>query len=81
MLPEIAQAVDLAVVALKAGVRLIYLGLALAGALGLWMHPNVRQPSACRMAGWWILIAGGYGALLRAVEDAEDDVSLGVLDL
>lgn len=54
VLPEIAQAVDLAVVALKAGARLIHLGLAPAGVLGCWMRPNVRRPSACRMAGWWV---------------------------
>ncbi|BBI92517.1 N-acetylmuramic acid 6-phosphate etherase [Serratia symbiotica str. Tucson] len=81
VLPEIAQAVDLAVVALKAGARLIYLGAGTSGRLGVLdaseCTPTFGVPYG-RAVG---LIAGGYGALLKAVEGAEDDVSLGVSDL
>lgn len=81
VLPEIAQAVDLAVVALKAGARLIYLGAGTSGRLGVLdaseCPPTFGVPYG-RVVG---LIAGGYGALLKAVEGAEDDVSLGVSDL
>lgn len=53
VLPAIAQAVDLAAAALKAGGRLIYLGAGTSGDWGCWMPPSARRPSACRTAWWW----------------------------
>ena len=53
VLPAIAQAVDLAAAALKAGGRLIYLGAGTSGRTACWMPPSARRPSACRTAWWW----------------------------
>ena len=78
VLPAIAQAVDLAAAALKAGGRLIYLGAGTSGRLACWMPPSARRPSHGVVVG---LIAGGPGALLKAVEGAEDDEALGEADL
>lgn len=81
VLPAIAQAVDLAATALKAGGRLIYLGAGTSGRLGVLdaseCPPTFGVPHG-RVVG---LIAGGPGALLKAVEGAEDDAALGEADL
>ncbi|AJJ11026.1 N-acetylmuramic acid 6-phosphate etherase [Yersinia rohdei] len=81
VIPAIAQAVDLAAAALKQGGRLIYLGAGTSGRLGILdaseCPPTFGVPHG-RVIG---LIAGGPGALLKAVEGAEDDMSLGERDL
>ncbi|BEM49617.1 N-acetylmuramic acid 6-phosphate etherase [Serratia marcescens] len=81
VLPAIAQAVDLAAVALKAGGRLIYLGAGTSGRLGVLdaseCPPTFGVPHGVVVG----LIAGGPGALLKAVEGAEDDAALGEADL
>ncbi|CQJ52603.1 N-acetylmuramic acid 6-phosphate etherase [Yersinia rohdei] len=81
VVPAIAQAVDLAAAALKQGGRLIYLGAGTSGRLGILdaseCPPTFGVPHG-RVIG---LIAGGPGALLKAVEGAEDDMSLGERDL
>ncbi|MFZ1872992.1 MAG: N-acetylmuramic acid 6-phosphate etherase [Chania sp.] len=81
VLPEIAQAVDLAAAALQAGGRLIYLGAGTSGRLGVLdaseCPPTFGVPHDLVIG----LIAGGAGAMFKAVEGAEDDVSLGEADL
>ncbi|MFA3762040.1 N-acetylmuramic acid 6-phosphate etherase [Yersinia sp. 2466 StPb PI] len=81
VLPAIAQAVDLAAESLKQGGRLIYLGAGTSGRLGVLdaseCPPTFGVPHG-RVIG---LIAGGPGALFKAVEGAEDDIALGVRDL
>ncbi|MGU8112834.1 N-acetylmuramic acid 6-phosphate etherase [Serratia marcescens] len=81
VLPAIAQAVDLAAAALKAGGRLIYLGAGTSGRLGVLdaseCPPTFGVPHGVVVG----LIAGGPGALLKAVEGAEDDEALGEADL
>jgi len=81
VLPAIAEAVELAAAALKAGGRLIYLGAGTSGRLGVLdaseCPPTFGVPHG-RVVG---LIAGGPGALLKAVEGAEDDAALGEADL
>ena len=76
VLPAIAQAVDLAAAALKAGGRLIYLGAGTSGRLGVLdaseCPPTFGVPHGVVVG----LIAGGPGALLKAVEGAEDDEAL-----
>lgn len=71
-LPHIAQAVELVVAAFRAGGRLIYVGAGTSGRLG------VLDASECpptfgsdpeQVVG---VIAGGYTAVVRAVEGAED---------
>ncbi|MGP6378792.1 N-acetylmuramic acid 6-phosphate etherase [Yersinia bercovieri] len=81
VLPAIAQAVELAAEALKQGGRLIYLGAGTSGRLGV-LDASECPPTFGVPHGMVIgLIAGGPGALLKAVEGAEDDMALGAQDL
>ncbi|CNH00313.1 N-acetylmuramic acid 6-phosphate etherase [Yersinia pekkanenii] len=81
VLPAIAQAVDLAAEALKQGGRLIYMGAGTSGRLGV-LDASECPPTFGVPHGMVIgLIAGGPGALLKAVEGAEDDMALGIRDL
>ncbi|WP_268980216.1 N-acetylmuramic acid 6-phosphate etherase [Yersinia alsatica] len=81
VIPAIAQAVELAAAALKQGGRLIYLGAGTSGRLGV-LDASECPPTFGVPHGMVIgLIAGGPGALLKAVEGAEDDMSLGERDL
>ena len=80
-LPAIARAVDLVVIALRNGGRLFYLGAGTSGRLGVVdaaecpptynTDPNLVQA----------VIAGGSGAVWKAVEGAEDDAEEGAQDL
>ena len=80
-LPQIAQAVDIIATALEAGGHLIYIGAGTSGRLG------VVDASECpptfgvdsRMVRG--IIAGGEGAMFRAVEGAEDDADRGADEL
>ncbi|MDY4388287.1 N-acetylmuramic acid 6-phosphate etherase [Pectobacterium aroidearum] len=81
VLPAIAEAVDLATASLQAGGRLIYLGAGTSGRLGV-LDASECPPTFGVPHGLVIgLIAGGAGALLKAVEGAEDDPALGEADL
>ncbi len=81
VIPAIARAVDLAAAALKQGGRLVYLGAGTSGRLGV-LDASECPPTFGVPHGMVIgLIAGGPGALLKAVEGAEDDMSLGERDL
>lgn len=80
-LPAVAQAVDAAAGALKAGGRIIYMGAGTSGRLGVLdaseCPPTFGVPHGLVVG----LIAGGPGALLKAVEGAEDNPQLGADDL
>lgn len=80
-LPEVAKAVDAAAQALKEGGRLIYMGAGTSGRLGVLdaseCPPTFGVPHGLVVG----LIAGGPGALLKAVEGAEDSEELAVTDL
>lgn len=81
VLPEIAKAVDSAAASFKAGGRLIYLGAGTSGRLGV-LDASECPPTFGVPHGMVIgLIAGGPGAMLKAVEGAEDSETLGVEDL
>ncbi|KMK81161.1 N-acetylmuramic acid 6-phosphate etherase [Pectobacterium brasiliense] len=81
VLPAIAEAVDLATASLQEGGRLIYLGAGTSGRLGV-LDASECPPTFGVPHGLVIgLIAGGPGALLKAVEGAEDDPELGEADL
>lgn len=71
-LPAIAAAVDAAVPRLKRGGRLIYVGAGTSARIGVQdgaeLYPTFSWPRD-QVA---FVIAGGEGALLRAVENAED---------
>ncbi|MCU3853159.1 N-acetylmuramic acid 6-phosphate etherase [Enterobacter roggenkampii] len=80
-LPEVAKAVDAAAEALKTGGRIIYMGAGTSGRLGVLdaseCPPTFGVPHGLVVG----LIAGGPGALLKAVEGAEDNKQLGEDDL
>lgn len=71
--PQLAAAIDAMVPLLQAGGRLIYLGAGTSGRIAVQdaaeLLPTFGWPPARALA----LMAGGDGALLRAVEGAEDD--------
>ncbi len=71
--PQLAAAIDAMVPRLQAGGRLIYLGAGTSGRIAVQdaaeLLPTFGWPAERALA----LMAGGDGALLRAVEGAEDD--------
>jgi N-acetylmuramic acid 6-phosphate etherase len=79
---EIARAIDLIEAAFRAGGRLIYVGAGTSGRLGVLdaaeCPPTFGTPPEMVVG----VIAGGYPALVRSVEGAEDDVNaaLGEMD-
>lgn len=80
-LPQVAQAVEAAAAAFSAGGRLIYMGAGTSGRLGV-LDASECPPTFGVPHGQVIgLIAGGPGALLKAVEGAEDSEQLGIDDL
>lgn len=80
-IPAIARAVDAVVAAFQAGGRLIYMGAGTSGRLGV-LDASECPPTFGVPHGMVVgLIAGGTGALLRAVEGAEDSPEGGVADL
>ena len=75
---RIAQAIDLVVQAFTGGGRLIYVGAGTSGRLGVLdaaeCPPTFGTPPE-RVVG---VIAGGYAALVKSAEGAEDDVNAGM---
>jgi len=75
---EIALAIDLVEAAFRAGGRLIYVGAGTSGRLGVLdaseCPPTFGTPPEMVVG----VIAGGYPALVRSVEGAEDDVNAGL---
>jgi N-acetylmuramic acid 6-phosphate etherase len=81
VLDRVAQAVDLIVERLRSGGRLIYVGTGTSGRLGVLDASEIPPTfgvSADVVIG---IIAGGYDALRRAVETAEDDPEQAARDL
>ncbi len=81
VLPQIAQAVDAITEAFAAGGRLIYMGAGTSGRLGILDAsecPPTYGSSPEQVVG---LIAGGHPAILKAVENAEDNRELAQSDL
>jgi len=71
-LPYIAKAVDLVVATFREGGRLIYVGAGTSGRLGV-LDASECPPTFGSDPGMVQgVMAGGYGALVRAVEGAED---------
>jgi N-acetylmuramic acid 6-phosphate etherase len=73
----LARAIELAVAAFGAGGRLIYVGAGTSGRLGVLdaaeCPPTFGTPPEMVVG----VIAGGYSALVRSAEGAEDDVNAG----
>lgn len=80
-LPQVAQAVDRIVEAFGKGGRLIYIGAGTSGRLGVLdaseCPPTFGVPPTMVVG----VIAGGLGALVSAVEGAEDSAEGGAADL
>lgn len=80
-LPQVAQAVDAIVLAFQAGGRLIYMGAGTSGRLGI-LDASECPPTYGSHPDLVVgLIAGGHQAILKAVENAEDNTELGQDDL
>lgn len=81
VIPSIQEAVDAVYASLKNGGRLFYVGAGTSGRIGILdaveCPPTFSTPPHLVQA----LIAGGMGAIEKAVEGAEDDESQGVKDL
>src|ERR1051325_8009522 len=75
---RIAKAIDLIVATFRAGGRLVYVGAGTSGRLGVLdaaeCPPTFSVPSTMVVG----VIAGGYGALVKSAEGAEDDVNAGM---
>jgi N-acetylmuramic acid 6-phosphate etherase len=75
---QIARAIDLVVAAFKAEGRLVYVGAGTSGRLGVLdaseCPPTFSVPPTMVVG----VIAGGYGALVKSAEGAEDDVNAGM---
>ena len=71
---EIARAIELVVAAFQQGGRLIYVGAGTSGRLGV-LDASECPPTFGTPPGMVVgIIAGGYPALVKSVEGAEDDV-------
>lgn len=80
-IPQIAQAVNLAVIALRRGGRLIYTGAGTSGRLGVLDAAECPPTFGTEPELVVGLLAGGQQAMFQAVEGAEDSTELGVSDL
>jgi N-acetylmuramic acid 6-phosphate etherase len=74
---RIARAIDLTVAAFRRGGRLVYVGAGSSGRLGLLDASEAPPTFGVRPDMVLGLIAGGYQALLKSQEGAEDDVTAG----
>jgi N-acetylmuramic acid 6-phosphate etherase len=80
-LPRIAAAIDAIAQRMHKGGRLVYCGAGTSGRLGV-LDAAECVPTFSAAPGQVVgLIAGGPGALLQAVEGAEDDAELGARDI
>lgn len=81
VLDRVAQATELVVEAFKCGGRLIYVGAGTSGRLGVLdaseCPPTFGVPPSMVQG----IIAGGYGALRKAIEGAEDSADDGARDV
>ena len=80
-LEPIASAIDLITEKMKAEGRLIYCGCGTSGRLGVLDAVECPPTFSTEPEMVQGLIAGGYSAIFKAVEGAEDDYELGVKDL
>lgn len=80
-LDPLAEAVELAVTALRGGRRIHYVGAGTSGRLGV-LDAAELPPTYNAPADWFCAhIAGGPDAMRAAVEDAEDDADAGAAEL
>jgi len=78
---EIAKGIDLVEAAFRAGGRLLYVGAGTSGRLGV-LDAAECVPTFSAPPGMVVgIIAGGFPAMLRPVEGAEDDVNDGIAQM
>lgn len=80
-LPEIAAAIDLIAASLNAGGHLIYIGAGTSGRLGVVDASECPPTFGVDYDLVRGIMAGGEGAMFRAVEGAEDNEALGAHDI
>lgn len=80
-IPNIAKAVDKIVAAFKSGGRLFYVGAGTSGRLGVLDASECPPTFGVEPEMVQAIMAGGDSAYIKAVENAEDDASLGREDL
>jgi len=80
-IPNVARAVDLVVETFRSGGRLFYVGAGTSGRLGVLDAAECPPTFGSNPETVQGIIAGGYGALVRAVEGAEDDAEAGAAAL
>ena len=78
---QIARAVDLIADRLSRGGRLIYCGAGTSGRLGILDAVECPPTYSTDPELVQCLMAGGYGAIFKAVEGAEDSKELGIQDM
>ena len=78
---EIASAIDLIVAAFRAGGKLCYIGAGTSGRLGVLDAAECPPTFGTDPEMVTGTIAGGYRALVRSVEGAEDDVNAGIAEM
>ena len=78
---KIAEAVDVIAARLSTGGRLIYCGAGTSGRLGILDAVECPPTYATDPETVQALMAGGYGAIFKAVEGAEDSKELGKTDM
>ena len=81
VLPQVAAAIDVIADRLSKGGRLIYSGCGTSGRLGVLDAVECPPTYSTDPETVQALIAGGYPAIFKAVEGAEDDFNLGRTDL
>ena len=78
---KIAEAVDVIAARLSTGGRLIYCGAGTSGRLGILDAVECPPTYSTDPETVQALMAGGYGAIFKAVEGAEDSKELGKTDM
>lgn len=78
---KIAEAIDVIAERLSKGGRLIYCGAGTSGRLGILDAVECPPTYSTDPEMVQALMAGGYGAIFKAVEGAEDSKELGVADM
>ncbi len=78
---EIAQVIDLLEAAFRAGGRLFYIGAGTSGRLGVLDAAECPPTFGTDPEMIVGIIAGGYKAMLRSVEGAEDDVNAAIAEI
>lgn len=81
VIPDIEKLVDLAYRRMLSGGRIIYIGAGTSGRLGVLDASECPPTYGVDPGLVQGLIAGGYGALLKAIEGAEDSLTLAKEDL